>query len=346
MSNSHFSQSHQQHTSHNAPHQEHKSLRHFLDIKDLESHTLRHILDVARGMKQMQQGRQFPLHPRTPLAGRQIGLIFSCPSTRTRVSFEVGIRQLGGDAVVLSTQDMQLGRGETIADTARVLSRFVDGLMLRTSNTHALYELARWSHVPVINGLTPHSHPVQIMADIMTYEEHRGSVQGRTFAWVGDGNNVLISLIEAAVRFGFTLHIATPEAMKPPQNVLDWACHENGSIKWTPHPHEAVYGVDCVMTDTWTSMSHTHKDMDKNAHCDALKPYQVNKVLMDIAAPDALFMHCLPAHIGEEVTEDVFESRHSVVFDEAENRLHAQKGILAWAFGGKTWHSWGDLEGH
>ncbi|MBQ5516293.1 MAG: ornithine carbamoyltransferase [Acetobacter sp.] len=323
-------------------HSSHKSLRHFLDIKDLESHTLRHILDVAQAIKHMQKGRQFPLHPRAPLSGRQIGLIFSCPSTRTRVSFEIGIRQLGGDSLVLSTQEMQLGRGESIADTARVLSRFVDGIMLRTTDTYALYELARWSTVPVINGLTPHSHPVQIMADIMTYEEHRGSVHGRTFAWVGDGNNVLVSLIEGAVRFGFTLHIATPKDMKPPQKVMDWAHHENGSIKWTSHPQEAVYGADCVMTDTWTSMSHTCQDTCKKFRHDVLKPYQINKALMEIAAPDALFMHCLPAHIGEEVTAEVFESRQSVVFDEAENRLHAQKGILAWIFGGKTWRSWGE----
>lgn len=313
--------------------------RHFLDIKDLDSATLRQILDVARGIKRMQKGRRFPLHPRQPLAGRQVGLMFSRPSTRTRVSFEVGVRQLGGDAVVLSSQDMQLGRGESIADTARVLSRFVDAIMLRTGNTNALHELARWSTVPVINGLTPNSHPAQIMADIMTYEEHRGPIRGRTFAWAGDGNNVLVSLIEGAVRFGFTLRAATPPDMKPPQEVLDWARNEGGTVEWTADPREAARGADCIVTDTWVSMSDSPTEAASRVA--RLEAYQVNAALMALAAPDALFMHCLPAHIGEEVTDEVFEGRQSIVFDEAENRLHAQKGILAWALGGAHWTAWG-----
>lgn len=314
-------------------------LRHFLDLRDLDGATLRQILDVASSMKRMQQNRRFPLHPRQPLAGRQLGLILSKPSTRTRVSFEVGMRQLGGDAVVLSPQDMQIGRGETLADTARVLSRFVDAIVLRTGNTTNLHELARWSTSPVINGLTPHSHPVQILADIMTFEEHRGPVRGRTFAWTGDGNNVLVSLIEGAVRFGFTLRAATPAKMKPPQDVLDWAKQEGGNVEWMEDPRAAVEKADCIVTDTWVSMSDSHEEAASRMA--RLEPYRVDAGLMALAAPDALFMHCLPAHIGEEVTQDVFEGPHSVVFDEAENRLHAQKGILAWTMGGTNWTSFG-----
>ncbi|KXV62935.1 ornithine carbamoyltransferase [Acetobacter orleanensis] len=313
--------------------------RHFLDLKDLDATTLRQILDVAAGMKQMQKGRRFPLHPRVPLAGRALGIILSKPSTRTRVSFEVGIRQLGGDAVILSPSDMQIGRGETITDTARVLSRFVDALVLRTGRTENLHELARAASVPVINGLTPSSHPVQILADVLTYEEHRGSVKGRTFAWTGDGNNVLVSLIEGAVRFGFKLRAATPADMAPPQAVLDWARQEGGDVVLTTDPRAAVEGADCVVTDTWLSMSDSEEESAMRLA--KLSPYRVNAALMALAAPDALFMHCLPAHIGEEVTEDVFEGRQSVVFDEAENRLHAQKGLLAWTMGGENWTSFG-----
>ncbi|MCX2559927.1 ornithine carbamoyltransferase [Acetobacter farinalis] len=313
--------------------------RHFLDLKDLDAATLRQILDVAKGMKRMQKGRRFPLHPRVPLAGRTLGIILSKPSTRTRVSFEVGIRQLGGDAVILSPLDMQIGRGESITDTARVLSRFVDALVLRTGCTENLHELARAATVPVINGLTPSSHPVQILADILTYEEHRGPVKGRTFAWTGDGNNVLVSLIEGAVRFGFRLRAATPADMRPPQDVLDWAKQEGGDVMLTTDPHAAVKGADCVVTDTWLSMSDPEED--SAARLAKLSPYRVDAALMACAAPDALFMHCLPAHIGEEVTQDVFESPQSVVFDEAENRLHAQKGLLAWTMGGENWTSFG-----
>ncbi|GAL97436.1 ornithine carbamoyltransferase [Acetobacter tropicalis NRIC 0312] len=313
--------------------------RHFLDLKDLDAATLRQILDVARSMKTMQQGRRFPLHPRLPLAGRMLGIILSKPSTRTRVSFEVGIRQLGGDAIILTPGEMQLGRGETIADTARVLSRFVDALVLRTGKTSSLLDLAKWSSVPVINGLTPSSHPVQILADILTFEEHRGPVKGRTFAWTGDGNNVLVSLIEGAVRFGFKLRAATPPDMRPPQDVLDWATREGGAVEWTADPREAVKGADCVVTDTWISMSDSEEEAATRMA--KLEAYQVNPALMALAAPNALFMHCLPAHIGEEVTKDVFEGPQSVVFDEAENRLHAQKGVLAWAMGGADWLSFG-----
>jgi ornithine carbamoyltransferase len=313
------------------------NLRHFLDIRDLDTRTLRQILDVSAGIKAMQKGRQRPLHPAAPLAGRTLGIILSKPSTRTRVSFEVGIRQLGGDAVVLTSAETQLGRGESVADTARVLSRFVDALVLRTGRTASLLELAQWSQVPVINGLTPDSHPVQILADILTFEEHRGPVKGRTFAWIGDGNNVATSLIEAATRFGFSLRLATPAAFAPKADIVAWARAQGGDIILTQDPKEAVSGADCILTDTWVSMS----DEDAAERIALLEPYRVDASLMSLAAKDALFMHCLPAHIGEEVTAEVFESPASVVFDEAENRLHAQKGLMVWAMCGDDWQKYG-----
>jgi len=312
-------------------------IRHFLDLRDLDSATLRDIIDVGRAVKTMQDNRRVPMHLAHPLAGRTLGLMLSKPSTRTRLSFEVGMRQLGGDVSVLSPSDMQIGRGESLADTARVLSRFLDVLVVRTGETDMLGELVRWSSIPVVNGLTPNSHPVQILADIMTYEEHRGPVAGAHWAWIGDGNNVATSLIEGAVRFGFSLTLATPETMMPQQEVLDWAQAEGGKIRLVHDPVEAVRDAGCIVTDTWTSMS----DEESTVRLSTLRPFQVNTALMQKAAPEALFMHCLPAHIGEEVTEEVFESAASVVFDEAENRLHAQKGLLLWVLGGEDWRSFG-----
>ncbi|GBQ95718.1 ornithine carbamoyltransferase [Acetobacter nitrogenifigens DSM 23921 = NBRC 105050] len=314
--------------------------RHFLELRDLDGATLRQILDVASGVKRMQRNRARPLHPAAPLAGRSVGLLLSKPSTRTRVSFEVGVRQLGGEVVVLSASETQLGRGESVPDTARVLSRFLDAIVLRTGRAAALRELAQWSSVPVINGLTPASHPVQILADVMTFEEHRGPIAGRTLAWVGDGNNVATSLIEAAVRFGFTLRLATPAQLPPNKDVVAWALEQGGAIHVTCDPREAVDGADCVLTDTWVSMS----DEDAAERIALLEPYRVDRALMACAAPDALFMHCLPAHIGDEVTEEVFESPRSVVFDEAENRLHAQKGLLIWSLCGENWTRFGEEE--
>ena len=264
-----------------------------------------------------------------PLNGKTLALIFEKPSTRTRVSFEVGMRQLGGEVIVLSGQDMQLGRGETAADTARVLSRYVDAIMLRTSQTSKLLELAEHATVPVINGLTDTSHPCQLMADVMTFEEHRGPIAGQVVAWCGDGNNVARSWIEAAVRFGFTLRLATPDGLRPPQELIDWALAQGGAIELTGDPVAAVKDARCVVADTWVSMS---DDPNANRH-NTLAPYRVTSALMAKAASDAIFMHCLPAHRGEEVTAEVIDGPQSVVFDEAENRLHAQKGILAWAFG-------------
>lgn len=315
-----------------------KAIRHFLDLRDLDKTTLRQIIDVAAGMKRMQHGRSRPMHPAKPLEGRALGILLSKPSTRTRVSFEVGVRQLGGDAVVLSAGDTQLGRGESVQDTARVLSRFLDAIVLRTGRTAALHELARWSSVPVINGLTPDSHPVQILADIMTFEEHKGPIAGRTLAWVGDGNNVAASLIEAAAQFDFTLRVATPKQLTPKPEVVAWARQQGAKLVLTNDPQEAVAGADCILTDTWVSMS----DEAAAERITLLEPYRVDRALMKHAAKDALFMHCLPAHIGEEVTEDVFESPASVVFDEAENRLHAQKGLLVWALGGEDWTRFGE----
>ena len=311
--------------------------RHFLDLKDLDASTLRTILDVAVGIKRMQHKRARPLHPALPLRGRALGLMLSKPSTRTRVSFEVGMQQLGGTVILLAPSDMQLGRGESIADTARVLSRFVDAIVLRTGKTENLRQLARWSSVPVINGLTPDSHPVQIMADIMTFEEHRGPITGRTLAWVGDGNNVATSFIEAAALFGYRLRLATPPTHAPSTAAVAWARSKGADITVTTDPVAAVAGADAIITDTWVSMSDKASDQRLNA----FEPYRVDAALMAHASPDALFLHCLPAHIGEEVTESVFEGPHSVVFDEAENRLHAQKGILVWALCGEDWQQYG-----
>jgi ornithine carbamoyltransferase len=255
-------------------------------------------------------------------------MIFDKPSTRTRVSFEVAMRQLGGDAIVLTGQEMQFGRGETLADTARVLSRYVDAIMIRILNHEALLELAAYATVPVINGLTRRSHPCQVMADLMTYEEHRGSIEGKTVAWTGDDNNVLASWAHAAERFKFNLNIATPPELAPKKPMRDWIKQTQASIVLGNDPEAAVRGADCIVTDTWVSMG----DKDGENRHNLLRPYQVNAQLMSLAKRDALFMHCLPAHRGEEVTDDVIDGPQSVVFDEAENRLHAQKGILAWCF--------------
>jgi ornithine carbamoyltransferase len=297
--------------------------RHFLDLSDFDGATLRQMLDVAAGFK-----RAGGVSSR-PLAGKTIALIFEKPSTRTRVSFEVGMRQLGGDVIFLSGADMQISRGESPADTARVLSRYVDAIVMRTSQVAKIRELATYATVPVINGLTDLSHPCQLMADVMTFEEHRGPIAGQVVAWCGDGNNVARSWIEAAVRFGFTLRLATPANLRPPQALIDWALKEGAKVELTDDPAKAVAGARCVVTDAWVSMS---DDPNESRH-NLLAPYRVTSALMAKAAPDAIFMHCLPAHRGEEVTEEVIDGPQSVVFDEAENRLHAQKGVLAWALG-------------
>ena len=302
------------------------SPRHFIDIRDHDGATLRRILEVASGYKRaLKSGAATP----KPLAGKVLALIFEKPSTRTRVSFEVGMRQLGGDVINLTANDMQMGRGETIADTARVLSRYVDAVMLRTFAHSRLQEFAQYATVPVINGLTDSSHSVQLMADIMTFEEHRGPIAGQVVAWCGDGNNVARTWIESAVRFGFTLRLATPKELQPPAEVVEWALAQGARIELVEDPAEAVRGARCVVTDTWVSMG----DDPQSARHNLLAPYRVTQELMAKAASDAIFMHCLPAHRGEEVTDEVIDGPQSVVFDEAENRLHAQKGVLAWALG-------------
>lgn len=298
--------------------------RHFLDLDRFDPTTLREILGKASAVKQggvPESGKA--------LSGRTLAMIFEKPSTRTRVSFEVGMLQLGGNAILLSDQESQLGRGETIADTARVLSRYVDIIMYRTNDHRSLEELAQHATVPVINGLSDQSHPCQLMADVMTYEEHRGGIAGRSVAWSGDANNVARSLVHAAVRFNFRLRLACPESLHPRDGLVDWVRAEGGDVAYTVAPEEAVEGADLVVTDTWVSMGSTDGE---NLH-NLLGPYRVDEALMARAQPDALFMHCLPAHRGQEVTAGVLDGPQSVVWDEAENRLHAQKGILAWCLG-------------
>jgi ornithine carbamoyltransferase len=302
-------------------------IRHFLDLADIPKDELRGMIDASRAMK---SGRKRGATAARPLAGKTLAMIFDKPSTRTRVSFEVAMRQLGGDAIILTGQEMQFGRGETLADTARVLSRYVDAIMIRILDHEALAELARHATVPVINGLTRRSHPCQVLADVMTFEEHRGLIRGRTVAWSGDANNVLASWMHAAERFDFSLRVATPPELAPKKWLTDWVKGSGADIIIGRDPDRAITGADCVVTDTWVSMG----DKDGPRRHNLLKRYQINARTMALAKPDALFMHCLPAHRGEEVTDDVIDGPQSVVFDEAENRLHAQKGILAWCLEG------------
>ncbi|OYV32454.1 MAG: ornithine carbamoyltransferase, partial [Acidocella sp. 20-61-6] len=266
-----------------------------------------------------------------PLAGKTLALIFEKPSTRTRVSFEVAMRELGGDVIVLSARDMQIGRGETVFDTAQVLSRYVHAIMLRTDREAKLHELARHATVPVINGLTENSHPCQIMADILTFEEHNGPIAGQKIAWVGDGNNVAASFIEAAARFNFSLRLACPAGYWPRPDVLEWARSEGADVSVGIDPDEAVENAACIVTDTWLSMADSEDEAAARAA--AFAPYQVTPELMSQAAENVIFQHCLPAHRGEEVAADVIDGPASVVFDEAENRLHVQKAILSWSLG-------------
>ncbi len=298
--------------------------RHFLELMDHDAGTLRRMLELGSRAKRGEVVGK-------PLAGKHIAMIFEKPSTRTRVSFEVGIKQLGGEVVTLAGKDTQLGRGETPADTARVLSRYVDAIILRTDKVSKMRELAEFATVPVINGLTDVSHPCQLMADVMTFEEHRGPIAGQVVAWTGDGNNVAQSFIQAAARFGFTLRVATPPGLAPQADLIAWARAEGAQLELTANPQEAVRDARLVVTDTWVSMS-DDKTSARQRH-NLLAPYQLNAALMKHAAPDALVMHCLPAHRGEEITDEVMDGPQSVVFDEAENRLHAQKGVLMWALG-------------
>ena len=300
-------------------------MKHFLDIHQTDPSDLRDIIDQAAAMKADRNGR-----PRgapdddQPLKDHMVALIFEKPSTRTRVSFDVGVRQMGGQTMVLSGADMQLGHGETIADTARVLSRYVDLIMIRTFEEATLLEMADYATVPVINGLTNRTHPCQIMADIMTFEEHRGPIKGKRVVWSGDGNNVFASFAHAARAFDFELVFTGPQTLDPEPALNDLYTVER-------NPDKAVEGADLVVTDTWVSM-HDPQSARERRH-NQLRGYQVNDALMARAKSDALFMHCLPAHRDDEVTSSVMDGPHSVIFDEAENRLHAQKSIMRWCLG-------------
>ena len=302
-------------------------IRHFLDLKDFSGDELRGVLDAAGAMKRdRMRGRRAAVRP---LEGRTLAMIFDRPSTRTRVSFDVAMRELGGETIMLTGKEMQLGRGETVADTARVLSRYVDAIMIRILDHGLMAELAHYAEVPVINALTKISHPCQVMADVMTFEEHRGPIRGRTVAWSGDANNVLASWVHAAARLDFALNVAAPAELAMPAALAEWAQQSGARITATTDAYAAVDGADAVVTDCWVSMG----DDDEHNRHNLLSRYRVAERLMAAAKPDAIFMHCLPAHRGEEVTAEVIDGPQSVVFDEAENRLHAQKGILAWCLG-------------
>jgi ornithine carbamoyltransferase len=303
--------------------------RHFLDIDQLGAGTLRRILDMARTMK--KAGKRVPAKLRPEgIADAVLILIFEKPSTRTRVSFDVAMRQLGGQTLALNHTDLQVGRGEPISDTAKVLSRYVDAIMIRANKHETLIELAEHASVPVINGLTDRTHPCQIVADIMTFEEAIGPIKGRRVAWAGDGNNVACSWIQAAAQLDFELALACPPQLNPEKSVMDWAREKGARIELTDDPAEAVAGADCVVTDTWVSMG---QQLEASRRNQLLGPYAVDEKLMKKAARDAIFMHCLPAYRGHEVTTGVIDGPRSVVWDEAENRLHAQKAILAWCLG-------------
>ena len=307
-------------------------MSHFLDIDRTDPADLRRMIDAARAMKAARGGRPRGMaDDEEPLAGRMVALIFEKPSTRTRVSFDVGVRQMGGQTMVLSGADMQLGHGETVADTARVLSRYVDLIMIRTFEEATLLEMAEHASVPVINGLTNRTHPCQIMADVMTFEEHRGPIRGRKVVWSGDGNNVFASFAHAAGQFGFDLTFTGPEPLDPEPGLLAAARAKGVRAEIERDPFRAVAGADLVVTDTWVSM-HDPQSARERRH-NQLRAYQVNAALMARARPDALFMHCLPAHRDDEVTSEVMDGPHSVIWDEAENRLHAQKAVMRWCLG-------------
>lgn len=297
-------------------------VRHFLDIDRWDKATLRTILSKGASLKEVRGTAEAD----KPLEGKTLVMIFEKPSTRTRVSFQVGMQELGGQTVLLNDSDSQLGRGETVADTARVLSRYADAIMIRTDDPAKLAELEEYATIPVINGLTDDSHPCQIMADIMTFEEHRGSIEDRIVAWSGDGNNMVTSWVHAAAVLGFEMRVATPKELAPNHGVIEWAQDKGANVVLTDDPEEAVSGADLVVTDTWVSMG----DEDAGTRHNMLAPFRVDEALMSKADNDALFMHCLPAHRGEEVTEAVIDGPQSVIWDEAENRLHVQKAILTW----------------
>jgi len=301
------------------------AIRHFIELESFEPAVLRHMIERATELKRAPETGQ------DALAGKTLAMIFETPSTRTRISFDVAMSKLGGRSIALSPGELQLGRGESIGDTARVLSRYVDAVLLRTASHDSLLQLVENAGVPVINGLTDRTHPCQLMADVLTFEEHRGPIAGRRVAWLGDGNNMAATWIQAAAQFQFSLRLACPAAYAPEAEILDWALAQGADVAVTEDVGGAVAGADCVVTDTWISMS---DDADKQK-IETLRPYQVNEGVMADAAADAVFLHCLPAKCGLEVSEAVIEGAQSLVFDEAENRLHAQKAILLWCLAGE-----------
>ena len=292
---------------------------HFLDLDQVDADSLRTMLTAGARMKAVGGNE-------TALQGKTLAMVFEKPSTRTRVSFEVAMQSLGGKVVVLEPEGSQLGRGETVADTARILSEYVDVIMFRTSSAYKLIDMANAATVPVINGLTDRSHPCQIMADVMTFEEVYGPIAGRVVAWCGDANNVANSWIHASARFGFELRIAAPEGFRPPADILDWAAKNGGSVRVSDDPFVAVTGADCVVTDTWVSMGDAEADKRRAT----LEPFRVDAALMAQASDDAIFMHCLPVYRGDEATAEVVDGPQSVIWTEAGNRLHAQRSILLW----------------
>lgn len=307
-------------------------MNHFLDIHKTSQADLRFMIDQARTMKDSRDGRpKGAPDDAQPLAGRMVALIFEKPSTRTRVSFDVGVRQMGGQTMILSGKEMQLGHGESIADTARVLSRYVDLIMLRTFEEATLHEMAEHATVPVINGLTDASHPCQIMADVLTYEQHRGNIKGRKVVWSGDGNNVCTSWLHAAGQFGFDMTFTGPETLDPNPRAVEFARSMGSKVEISRDPMAAAVGADAIVTDTWVSM-HDPESARERRH-NQLRGYQVTQKMMAQGNEDALFMHCLPAHRNEEATSEVMDGPQSVIFDESENRLHAQKAILRWCLG-------------
>ena len=306
------------------------TVKHFLDLSDFDATTLRALIVEARRRKDARAGWPHGVADADkPLEGRVLAMIFDKHSTRTRISFDIAMRQLGGTTIMLTGSEMQLAREETIADTARVLSRYVDAVMIRLLDHEMVEDLAANATIPVINGLTKLSHPAQVLADVMTFEEHKGPIAGRRVAWSGDSNNVCASWVHAAVRLGFSLQVASPPELSARPALLEWVKANGGDVVFGNDPEKAVAGAECVISDAWVSMG----DEDSTKRHNLLKAYQVNARLMSHAAKDAIFMHCLPAHRGEEVTDDVIDGPQSVVFDEAENRLHAQKAILAWCLG-------------
>ena len=304
-------------------------MRHFLDLSDAGGDAIAAMINDAQDRKAARLGwAKGRPDADAPLAGHVLGMIFEKSSTRTRVSFDIAMRQLGGSALILDSGTSQLGRGESIADTARVLSRMVDAIMIRTDDHDKALEMARHATVPVINGLTDRSHPCQIVADLLTVVEHGKALPGLEMAWLGDGNNVLHSILEAAGLMKFNVRVGIPQGYEPETEFVEMARSGGATVTLTQDAKEAVVGADIVVTDTWISMGQEHVH-NKLA---AMAPFQVSQSLMGAAKPDAKFLHCLPAHVGEEVSEEVFEGEQSVVFDEAENRIHAQKSVLLWCF--------------